>query len=330
MTHGSAQARATTTGQPRFGVEHNPPSDVSRLKNGGPIMASSDCLTNGMQLDTLDGAMGEEPVRSTWRRPLSRDANGHNVQLLQTIESEIIPRLVLARRGSGERTEQAGSDWQADHALIVELADLVVDQDVAAAATRIEALRRQGVPVETLYLQLLAPTARYLGELWSADIRDFSAVTVGCGRLQQLLHELSGAFLQEADQPPQRRRVLLVPVPGEQHTFGLYMVAEFFRRAGWDVWSGCMPARDLSSLVAREAFAVVGFSLSADNQLDALASNIRAVRRASRNRGVGVMVGGAVFVGHPELVTLVGADATATDALQATRQAQGTLALLAR
>ena len=29
---------------------------------------------------------------------------------------------------------------------------------------------------------------------------------------------------------------MLVPLPGSQHTLGLFMVSEFFARAGWRVW----------------------------------------------------------------------------------------------
>lgn len=281
------------------------------------------------ELQAFDGGMPSGLAGGA--RPIRRTASGRSAHLLQTIESEIIPRLVLSRRAVGKAPAAVTSiSWAPDEQMVAELADLVVAQDVGAAATRIEGLRAQGVPIEALYLDLLAPTARYLGELWEADLCDFTSVTLGCSRLQQLLHELSPAFFREIDQHEHRRRVLLVPVPGEQHTFGLYMVAEFFRRAGWDVWSGSMPARELSALVGREAFTLVGFSLSGDSRLDALAASIRAVRRASCNRGIGVLVGGPVFVGHPELVNLVGADATAVDGRQATQQAQSTLALLSR
>ena len=91
-----------------------------------------------------------------------------------------------------------------------------------------------------------------------------------------------------------------------------------------------MPNRELAELVGKQSFTLVGFSLSGDQRLDALASSIRSVRRASCNRGIGVLVGGPVFVGHPELVSLVGADATAQDGRQATQQAQNTLSLLSR
>ena len=305
-------------------------------------MTSSDAFQS-FEPESLEfGTIGSAAPTGAARRS-ARGSNGRSHHLLRTIEGEIIPRLVLARRANGQLpaaltiADQAlpagGSSslgWTPDSALIAELADLVVREDVAAAATRIEALRQSGLTIETLYLELLAPIARYLGELWEADIVDFTAVTLGCSRLQQLLHELSPSFFREAEPHEHRRRVLLVPVPGEQHTFGLYMVAEFFRRAGWDVWSGCMPNRELGELVGKESFTLIGFSLSGDQRLDALASSIRSVRRASCNRGIGVLVGGPVFVGHPELVSLVGADATAQDGRQATQQAQNTLSLLSR
>ncbi len=294
-------------------------------------MTSSSDGWQSFEPELLSFDSGAASLGPTGARRAGGRSKGRSVPLLQTIESEIIPRLVLSRRAMGNAPAAVtGIAWAPDETTVAELAELVVAQDVGAAAARIDALRARGISIETLYLDLLAPTARYLGELWEADLCDFTSVTLGCSRLQQLLHELSPAFFREVEQHEHRRRVLLVPVPGEQHTFGLFMVAEFFRRAGWDVWSGCLPARELSELVSRSSFNLVGFSLSADTRLDALAASIRAVRRASRNRGVGVLVGGPVFVDHPELVSLVGADATAIDGRQATLQAQNTLALLGR
>jgi MerR family transcriptional regulator, light-induced transcriptional regulator len=40
---------------------------------------------------------------------------------------------------------------------------------------------------------------------------------------------------------------------------------------------------------------------------------IHAVRLESRNKNIAVMVGGPIFVSHPEYVDLVGADMTAAD-----------------
>ena len=123
-----------------------------------------------------------------------------------------------------------------------------------------------------------------------------------------------------------------MPVPGEQHSFGLRIVTDFFRYAGWEVWSepDLRADSDLVQLVRGEWFAVVGLSLSCETRLDAMTSGIRALRRASRNRALGILVGGPLFNSHPELVARVGADATAIDGGQAPIQAQNVLALLAR
>jgi methanogenic corrinoid protein MtbC1 len=260
----------------------------------------------------------------------SNGASQRFSRLLRTIEVEIIPRLVLARRAAIGGAPVSAADGLIPGAEeVAALARLVLAQDGGAASSYVESLRTRGTSIEVLYLELLAPAARRLGELWTADICDFAEVTVGLCRLQQVLHELGPAFRSETDHLDHGRRVLLLPVPGEQHSFGVYMVAEFFRRAGWDVWSGAVESsKELVRIVRRERFAVIGLSVSADNQVDTLSSSIRAVRRASRNRGIGVLVGGPVFVEHPELVPLVGADATAVDGRQAVQQARNLLALL--
>jgi MerR family transcriptional regulator, light-induced transcriptional regulator len=252
-------------------------------------------------------------------------------RLARTIELEVVPRLVLARGAAPTRSSARPRDaWTPGPEDVTELAGLVLAREAMVACSYVEAARARGASAETLYLELLAPAARHLGELWTADLCDFTEVTVGLCRLHQVLRELSPAFQNEGEHQARGRRALLVPVPGEQHTFGLVMVAEFFRRAGWDVWCGPSASRgDLVGIVRREWFAVVGFSASCDTRLDALASGIHAVRRASCNQAIGVLVGGPVFVEHPELATLIGADATAADGRQATSQAESLLALFA-
>ena len=122
------------------------------------------------------------------------------------------------------------------------------------------------------------------------------------------------------------RSGLLVAGPGEQHTFGLAMVTAFFRRAGWVIWSGApsSPA-DLLSIVRGNWFQMIGFSLAYEGKLDALRAAIRGVRQASRNPCIRIMVGGPVFIEHPEFVAQIGADAMAVDGQQAVMQAEALL-----
>ena len=236
-------------------------------------------------------------------------------RLVRTIEGEIIPRLLLALQSPPSSTAPEGRAVSAATAEDVnEFARLVATHDVTVASEYVKALLDRGVSLEKVYLELLAPAARLLGEWWKQDIRDFTEVTSGLCRMHQLLHEFSSTFLIDARPAAPNRCVLLIPMPGDQHSFGLIMVAEFFRRAGWDVWDlHPSTADDVLAVVRRQWFAIVGVSLSCESRLAELPPLIAAVRSHSRNRSLGVMVGGAPFNGHPERVNVVGADCTAID-----------------
>jgi methanogenic corrinoid protein MtbC1 len=254
---------------------------------------------------------------------LSADANREAVDLRlallsRAIEDEIIPRLMLAHPTAGDCLPSTPSaSAQVSQEDVQAFAKLVLAPDENVAHACIEAMRTSGISVETIYTDLLAPVARYLGVLWEEDLCDFTEVTVGLGRLQQVLRELSPAFGQSSASTS-GNRVLLLPGPGEQHTFGLVMVAEFFRRAGWDVGGGAWEAgADPVVMVQREWFDVVGFSLGNVAQLDDLAACIKSVRAAALNKSICVIVGGPLFLANPEYVAYVNADAASTDGAQA-------------
>lgn len=268
-----------------------------------------------------------------WQRAHYR-ADGRDEQrvarLVRTIEGEIIPRLMTVH-GDAHRAAMAIAEPlqeqvpNASH--VEELVRLVLADDIVVGASYVEALRLTGVPLEALYLELLAPAARRLGALWEEDLCDFTQVTVGLWRLQQVLHDLGPAFRNELERRPYAGRALLAPSPGEQHTLGLLMVVEFFRRAAWDVWGGPVAcAEELVTLAAKEWFDVLGLSLACQRRIDDLTLHIAALRKASRNPHPIIMVGGPAFAADPTLVRRVGADASAVDGRQAPLEAESLLA----
>ncbi|WP_198369197.1 cobalamin B12-binding domain-containing protein [Roseomonas rosulenta] len=252
--------------------------------------------------------------------------------LAKTLETEIIPRLLLAHRknvtaayidsgpGSGPGAEDVAT-----------LISLAMKADLPGALAYLEGLRARSMSLDRIYLDLLSPVARRLGVMWEEDECDFTTVTIALSCLHQVVREYSPAFMLRAIRAEPDRRVLLAPAPGEQHSFGMLVVEQFFRGAGWDVWSGAGVERhEILEAAQRVWFGVAGFSLACEDHLSGLAMLIRDVRRISRNAGVGILVGGALFVDRPDLVSLVGADATAADGRQATLQAETMLALLGR
>lgn len=252
--------------------------------------------------------------------------------LSQTIEVEIIPRLVMAH---GNVVQPIGPPDTASHeAEVRSFAELMLGVQSNHAAERVQAYREHGVPLETIYLDLLVPAARYLRHLWMNDEWDFANVTLALWRMQQLLRDLSPAFCADATVKSAGLRALLTPGPGEKHDighmmFGLVLAGEFFRRDGWDTWiEPDSTDRAFVETIRTQWFDVVEFFASSDKKLDDLASNIRTVRRESANRDIGVMVCGPAFTERPELVLLVGGDAVVSDFSHEALQARNVVNLL--
>src|SRR4029079_17489346 len=98
---------------------------------------------------------------------------------------------------------------------------------------------------------------------------------------------------------------------GDQHTFGVFILQEFFRRAGGDVRGGSMGSADeLLELVQTGPCDLIGLSVSNDVNVEDLASVIRAIREVASPRIPPIIVGGGFFLTNPECVAGVGADAT--------------------
>jgi len=251
-------------------------------------------------------------------RPETERNQNHNV-LARTIEKQIIPRLLQVHRPKARSAAHANQ--QINHPSIKEIirfADLLVKEDVAIASDFVETMCRNGTPLEVIFLELFAPAARHIGILWDKDICSFTDVTIALSRLQQLLRELSAAVEVEGEAVLHQRSALLVAAPGDQHTFGVFLVQEFFRRAGWHVEGGFLKSSDeLLGLVHDGSFDLVGLSVSNDVGVEDLTSIIRAVREAASPRVPNILVGGRFFLDRPECVGRVGADTTAQDGRRA-------------
>lgn len=238
-------------------------------------------------------------------------------RLSATLRAEVIPRLVSAHesaRPSARVPERRGIPAHEVH----EFAHLVLAQDGGVVREWVDRVRARGLSPEMLCLELLAPAARRLGELWVADLCDFTQVTLGLWRLQQVQHEMGALMHADPMGCPGSRRVLLATLPVEQHTYGVLMLADFFRQRQWDVCVD-VPGRGRHTLrmLQTQHFDLLGLSLGSENRLDELADWISMARRAAHHREMMILVGGPIFVDRPDLATMVGADGTAGDAASA-------------
>jgi methanogenic corrinoid protein MtbC1 len=241
------------------------------------------------------------------------------VKLAQTIEGELIPRLLLQHKSDAAILRESSDVGSViGFADVKRFAKLVMEHEVEVASAQIAAIFASGVSLESIFVDLLTPTARLLGRMWEDDECDFMDVTIGLFRLNQLLREISRSFEIKPDFSKDPSKILLAPTPGEQHSFGMLMVEEFFRRAGWDVMSKIDGnLNELVYLVQKAKYDVIGLSLSCDMFEPALVGLIKSIRLQSLNPNLRILVGGHWFNDHPERVLLVGADASAVDARQA-------------
>lgn len=257
-------------------------------------------------------------IRSTAATPGSPGPNpekGRRMDLSTVVECEIIPRLMLAH--TDERREAViGAGMGRD--VINAFAMLALETDAERMLSFVSDEIGAGRSLTAVYLDLLAPAARRLGEMWSDDEVAYSDVTIALGRLQHLIRLLNWKFPPNKGRPGAGRTALFAPAPGEHHMFGLIMVEDQFRRAGWRTWLETHAEPDaLVRISSHHSFDVVGFSLGNAGLADRLAVLIRQIRVKSKNRHVLILVGGNALEKDPLLFKFLGADATASDGFQA-------------
>ena len=241
--------------------------------------------------------------------------------LVKTIEGNILPH-IIERHFESSIPEDLLAKAIIDEARISELTQLVLQEDARTSVTYVKAIHTSGTSLEDIYLLLLSPVARKLGEMWEEDESSFTEVTIALWRIKQLMYDLSPVFQQYAEQNKTGSSIMLVPLPGSQHNLGLFMVSEFFARAGWRIWGELAATEEeIIAMSANEWFDVVGLSARVREQFPQLKEFIKSIKAKSKNPHVGVIIGSPVFNQFPELVDDLGADMVGIDAADALEKA---------
>lgn len=148
----------------------------------------------------------------------------------RTIEREIIPRLLMTHRTGAVplRQSRPPSIGDIDRRAFREFLEAIRGSNDQMATDLVRSLLQEGMPPDVIMMDLLAPAADTLGEMWYRDECGFVDVTVSVGRLQRILRELGQRQSLVPGKFNSPGRILVSSLPGEQHTLGLYIVAEFF------------------------------------------------------------------------------------------------------
>lgn len=230
------------------------------------------------------------------------------------IESEIIPRLLMAH-SSGASALSHDHKREIAPAEANRFAALPLEIDAAGLLAEVDRFLGDGASLDAIYIDLLAPAARRLGEMWDADECDFVDVSMGLWRLQEVMRDIAARSPKIVATISAPRSILVASMPGDQHTFGASMLEEVFVRAGWQSELLTLPERrEVLNSLSRKAFDLAALTISRDCPSAALSSLIKAMRGVSANPHLSIIIGGNAVNNNPGLVAEVGADGTGSDA----------------
>ncbi len=238
------------------------------------------------------------------------------------LAGDIIPRLLMAH-SAGASTLVPGRERLIDATDIQRFAELPLKLEAPNLLEEVEGFLKKGVSVETVYLDMLAPAARRLGQMWENDECDFVDVTMGLWRLQEVMREVSSLVPPVRSAAVSIRTALFCPIPGDVHSFGAQMIEEIFARGGWQSEVLLQPERrELLDYIAHRPLDLIGLTVSRDCPSSALASLIKAIRSVAINPVLTVLVGGNIIQKNPGLIEDIGADGTGADARAALEVAE--------
>lgn len=193
--------------------------------------------------------------------------------------------------------------------------------DAATAARVAEEPLAAGADVSDVLAAVVARAQVELGRMWQRGEIDAGEEHVASRATE---HVMSALRARSTRAPRVGRRVLVTTVSGDLHDIGLRMVADQFETSGWDVvyLGASTPARDVARAAVQRDVDLVALSAKLVLHVRATADAIEAVRAATPDRRVPVLVGGRPFEIVPDLWRLVGADGCASSAREAVTTAE--------
>lgn len=177
----------------------------------------------------------------------------------------------------------------------------------------------RGFGIEELYLEVVQPALREVGRQWQVGDITVAQEHLATATAQMIMAQL---YPKIFELPTGTRGTFVATcVAGNLHEVGARMLADVFTLHGWQahLLGADVPTDDVVEMVVRMGADVVAISATMDDQLDAVAALIGAIRARST---VVILVGGVPFLDAPHLADEVGADGTALDARAAVQLAE--------
>lgn len=195
---------------------------------------------------------------------------------------------------------------------------LLVNDEYHAVEKSISSYFENDGSAQKLFTEFLTGCAQKLGDMWLNDECSFCDVTLGVMNIHNILHDHTEYLGTEISSFGEGRLVLLTTMPGATHILGISMLKAFFDAAGWQVDAEYdTPISDIVRKASSKKYEMIGISTSIVEDIDSCKKLIDRIRAKSLNPNIKILVGGAPFSENQDLMDVVGADATASNAIDA-------------
>jgi len=178
------------------------------------------------------------------------------------------------------------------------------------ASKLILSLVKKGIPIKTIYLDVLQKVQYEVGHLWHTNKVCIAQEHYITSLIQLVISQLYPYIL---NQNPSNKTLVAACVSGELHEIGIRMLADIFEIEGWNTWylGSNLPDKEIVNMIKEKKPDVIALSVTIMFHLDKLTKLIKQIRDAGIMTPI--MVGGYPFNHDENLWKRVGADGWAMD-----------------
>lgn len=169
-----------------------------------------------------------------------------------------------------------------------------------------------GTPVPRLYAEVLQPALHEIGRRWERAAISVAQEHLATQMTQAVLAQLS-MRLTDSGTGGDGRTAIIACSPGEMHSIGPQMVADFLEADGWStlLLGADVPPEDVAAMAAEHGAELVALSTTLPAHLLSAGLTCNALRRLPEPPLI--VAGGQAYAGDEDRARLVGADAYASD-----------------
>ena len=176
--------------------------------------------------------------------------------------------------------------------------DALLTSQTRKAHDMISGARKQGVPLEDIYEEILKKVMHEIGDLWHRNVITVDKEHYATSVTQTVMSN----FYDEIFERPRRNRTLVACAVGnELHEMGIRMLSDIFEYQGWDtVYLGAaLPESAILEAVGEHKPDLVALSVTMPPYLSVCEKIVRSIRAAYPD--VKIAVGGQAFRDTDEL-----------------------------